>query len=119
MISKNRGFSHVSLAVVLSLTLIATLVLTACQPQVVEKEVVVTQIVEVAGEEVEVTKVVEVERELEELPYGLTPGKPYDGTELNFLVCCLGAAQFYALSEKGNSEFYEMTGIKVVWGDVP
>lgn len=55
----------------------------------------------------------------EELPFGLLPGKPYDGTELNFLICCNTAAQFHALDVLSNSEFYDLTGIKVAWGDVP
>ncbi|RME81600.1 MAG: sugar ABC transporter substrate-binding protein [Caldilineae bacterium] len=55
----------------------------------------------------------------EELPFNLKPGKPYDGTELNFLICCATAAQFHSLALRSNSDFYEMTGIKVHWDDVP
>ncbi|MBS1254199.1 MAG: putative ABC transporter-binding protein [Anaerolineales bacterium] len=59
----------------------------------------------------------EMQAELEK--FDLQPGKPYEGTELNFLICCATAAQFHALAEKSNTEFYELTGIKVQWGDVP
>lgn len=50
--------------------------------------------------------------------FGLQEGKPYDGTELQILICCLAATQFTALQEKSNAEFTKMTGIKVKWGDV-
>lgn len=86
-------------------------------PQVVEVEKVVKETVVV-----EVEKIVEVEKEapaLEELPYGLLPGKPFEGTELNFLICCNTAAQFHALDLKTAAEFTPMTGISVKWGDVP
>jgi multiple sugar transport system substrate-binding protein len=97
----------------------------AAQPQKVVETVVVEKEVEKVVEKevtvvetVEVEKIVEVEKELEALPFGLTPGKPYDGTELNFLICCATAAQFHALAEKSNTEFYDLTGIKVSWDDV-
>ena len=106
MISKNRGFSHVSLAVVLIFTLIATLVLTACQPEVVEREVVVTQIVEVAGEEVVVTEIVEEEvvvtREVEvEKEVGVDPtacnlDAPADETTVNFIGHAFPITEFFA-----------------------
>ncbi len=32
-------------------------------------------------------------------PYGLKAGKPYNGTEVKFLICCLGAGQFAQLSK--------------------
>lgn len=110
----------------LTALLVLGMLLTACAPEVVEveKEVVVTEIVEVEVEkEVVVTEVVEVEVEkepepLEELPYGLTPGKPYDGVELNFLICCATAPQFAALNAR-SAEFTELTGITVNWGDSP
>jgi multiple sugar transport system substrate-binding protein len=88
---------------------------------VVEKEVEkVVEVVETVEVEVVETVVVEAEAEaMEELPFGLTPGKPYEGTELSFLICCNTAAQFHALDEKSNSEFYDLTGIKVSWDDVP
>jgi len=128
------------LFVLLASLLILALVGTACggaaQPEkvietvvvekevekVVEKEVKVVETVEVEVEkEVKVveTVVVEVEKEMEALPFGLKPGKPYDGTELSFLICCNTAAQFHALDVKSNSEFYDLTGIKVKWDDVP
>lgn len=50
--------------------------------------------------------------------FGLKAGKPYDGTNLRILICCLAATQFTALQEKSNQEFTKMTGIKVKWGDV-
>jgi multiple sugar transport system substrate-binding protein len=53
--------------------------------------------------------------------YGLTSGKPYDGTELNFLICCLAAGQFAQLADMTaqGSEFHELTGISATWADVP
>ncbi|WP_420628492.1 ABC transporter substrate-binding protein [Candidatus Leptofilum sp.] len=54
----------------------------------------------------------------EELPYGLTPGKPYDGTEINFLICCPTTAQFVAWSERAEM-FTEMTGITVNFANEP
>ena len=49
---------------------------------------------------------------LAQLPYGLEEGKPYDGTELTFLICCPGAKQFIAWRESV-AEFKELTGIDV------
>ncbi len=46
------------------------------------------------------------------MPYGLKPGKPYNGTTVNFLNCCGTATQFFSLNQKV-SEFTELTGIKV------
>ena len=51
--------------------------------------------------------------------FGLQADKPYDGTHLQFLICCSTAPQFASLAAKGNSEFTEMTGITVTWGDLP
>jgi multiple sugar transport system substrate-binding protein len=52
-------------------------------------------------------------------PFHLQKGKPYDGTQLNFLICCPTAGQFAAMQKKSNEEFTELTGIKVDWGEVP
>lgn len=52
------------------------------------------------------------------LPYGLKPGKPYNGTKLKFLICCNTAQQFYSLAQK-TSEFTALTGIEVEWGNTP
>ncbi len=112
------------------------LVLAACQPQTVEviKEVPVEveKIVEVEKEvvkevevikEVEVEKIVEVEveamaEEPDAVPYNLTPGKPYDGTTVNFLICCPTAGQFAAW-QKSVDEFTELTGISVEFANEP
>ncbi len=51
--------------------------------------------------------------------YGLKPGKPYNGTNLNFLICCNTATQFASLIDKTNKEFTAMTGITVKWDNVP
>lgn len=51
--------------------------------------------------------------------FGLQEGKPYDGTQLNYLICCATASQFASLADKSNKEFTEMTGISVTWADVP
>jgi multiple sugar transport system substrate-binding protein len=69
---------------------------------------------------------VEVEKEVvvtataapvEEIPYGLTPGKPYDGTTLRMLICCPTAAQFAkgAIMAQEGEEFHQLTGISVEW----
>jgi multiple sugar transport system substrate-binding protein len=136
---KDEMLRNKSTAILLAVMVVGLFVLAACQPQTVEvtrvvtetetltetvvEEVEVTRVVE--GEvvteiqEVEVTRVVEAEpEELEELPYGLTPGKPYDGTELNFLICCATAPQFAALNKR-SEEFTELTGITVNWADSP
>ena len=68
-----------------------TVVETVVVEKEVEKVVEVIETVEVV-KEVEKEVIVEVEKEMEELPFGLTPGKPYEGTELNFLICCAAAA---------------------------
>jgi multiple sugar transport system substrate-binding protein len=52
------------------------------------------------------------------LPYGLKPGKPYNGTKLKFLICCNTAQQFFSLAQK-TSEFTALTGIEVEWGNTP
>ena len=117
------------------LLVVAAFALAACSPQTVEvtrvvtetetitEQVEVTRMVEgeVVTEQIEVTRVIEVAAEeemMEELPYGLMAGKPYDGTELNFLICCATAPQFAALNAR-SAEFTEMTGITVNWGDAP
>ncbi len=51
--------------------------------------------------------------------FGLDASKPYDGTELQFLICCSTAPQFASAAVKGANEFTEMTGISVSWGDLP
>jgi len=51
--------------------------------------------------------------------FGLDASKPYDGTQLKFLICCSTAAQFASAAAKGDAEFTEMTGISVIWGDLP
>jgi multiple sugar transport system substrate-binding protein len=51
--------------------------------------------------------------------FGLKEGKPYDGTNLDYLICCAAAAQFASLADKTNKEFTQMTGISVKWADVP
>ena len=54
----------------------------------------------------------------EELPYGLLPGKPFDGTELTFLICCPAAAQFINWADSVD-EFRELTGINVTFTNDP
>ncbi len=56
---------------------------------------------------------------LDPATFGLDPDRPYDGTELDFLICCNTAPQFASLAAKTDSEFTEMTGISVSWGDLP
>ncbi len=51
--------------------------------------------------------------------FGLDASKPYDGTQLKFLICCSTAPQFASAAVKGAAEFTEMTGISVSWGDLP
>lgn len=51
--------------------------------------------------------------------YNLQEGKPYEGTELNFLICCTAVAQFAALIERTNKEFTPLTGITVNWSNTP
>lgn len=53
--------------------------------------------------------------------YGLKAGKPYNGTKLRFLICCLGAGQFAQLSKLTGegSEFQQLTGISAQWEDSP
>lgn len=50
--------------------------------------------------------------------FGLKAGKPYNGTNLKFLICCNSAPQFYSLNEK-TKQFTELTGITVEWGSTP
>ena len=54
----------------------------------------------------------------EELPHGLLPGKPFDGTTLTFLICCPAAAQFAAWADSV-PDFTELTGINVVFTNDP
>lgn len=54
----------------------------------------------------------------DELPYGLLPDKPYDGTTVTYLICCPAAAQFAAWAESA-AEFQELTGIEVVFTNDP
>ena len=54
----------------------------------------------------------------DELPFGLLPDKPYDGTEITFLICCPAAAQFAAWAESA-AEFTELTGIEVFFTNDP
>lgn len=51
--------------------------------------------------------------------YNLQEGKPYDGTELNFLICCTAVAQFSALIKLTDEVFTPLTGIKVNWSNTP
>jgi multiple sugar transport system substrate-binding protein len=51
--------------------------------------------------------------------YGLKPGKPYNGTKLNFLICCNSVGQFAALINRTSSEFTPMTGIEATWDNTP
>ena len=55
------------------------------------------------------------------VPYGLKSGKPYNGTKLKFLICCLGAGQFAQLSKLTGEggEFQQLTGISVQWENTP
>jgi multiple sugar transport system substrate-binding protein len=55
------------------------------------------------------------------VPYNLKAGKPYAGTQLNFLICCLGAGQFAQLSKLTGpgGEFEQLTGISVKWENTP
>lgn len=36
----------------------------------------------------------------ETIQYGLLAGKPYDGEEITFVICCQGAAQFQAWRDR-------------------
>lgn len=122
---------------ILVAVIVALFLLAACSPQTVEVTRVVTETVtdtvteqievtrvvegEVVTEQVEVTRVVEVEameEEPEAVPYNLTPGKPYDGTSINFLICCPTAGQFVAWQNSA-AEFTELTGIEVVFANEP
>lgn len=51
--------------------------------------------------------------------YNLKADKPYNGTKLNFLICCSGVGQFAALIKRTNEEFTPMTGIEVTWDNTP
>lgn len=54
----------------------------------------------------------------ETIEHGLLANKPYDGTELTFVVCCPQAAQFQAW-RASVPEFTELTGIDVTFTDDP
>lgn len=56
---------------------------------------------------------------LDPATFGLDAERPYDGTELQFLICCSTAPQFASLAAKTEEEFTQMTGISVSWGDLP
>lgn len=53
--------------------------------------------------------------------YGLKAGKPYNGTELKFLICCATAGQFAQMIKLTGpgSEFQRLTGITVKWENTP
>lgn len=51
--------------------------------------------------------------------FNLQEGKPYEGTELSFLICCTAVAQFAALIERTEKEFTPLTGITVNWSNTP
>lgn len=53
------------------------------------------------------------------LPYGLTAGKPFDGTTINFLICCPTAGQFASWAKRTEEIFTPMTGISVVYANEP
>lgn len=54
----------------------------------------------------------------ETIQYGLLAGKPYDGEEITFVICCQGAAQFQAWRASA-VEFKNLTGIDVFFTDDP
>lgn len=54
----------------------------------------------------------------ETIQYGLLAGKPYDGEEITFIICCQGAAQFQAW-RASTVEFTNLTGITVRFTDDP
>lgn len=54
----------------------------------------------------------------ETIQYGLLAGKPFDGEEITFVICCQGAAQFQAW-RASTVEFTNLTGIEVVFTDDP
>jgi ABC-type glycerol-3-phosphate transport system substrate-binding protein len=52
----------------------------------------------------------------QELPYGLTPGKPHEGTKLNIMAVV--TPQFEGLQLR-DDEFTELTGIETEWTFIP
>ena len=52
----------------------------------------------------------------EDLPYGLTAGKPYEGTTINVLAVV--TPQFTGIALR-DQEFTDLTGIEVQWTEVP
>lgn len=54
----------------------------------------------------------------ETIQYGLLAGKPYDGEEITFVICCQAAAQFQAW-RASTVEFTNLTGIEVRFTDDP
>ena len=55
----------------------------------------------------------------DELPYNLTPGKPFDGTTINFLICCPTAGQFASWAKRTEEVFTPATGITVEFANEP
>ncbi|HEU5099738.1 MAG TPA: sugar ABC transporter substrate-binding protein, partial [Roseiflexaceae bacterium] len=51
--------------------------------------------------------------------YGLKADKPYNGTKLNFLICCNSVGQFASLIKRTSEVFTPMTGIEVTWDNTP
>jgi len=51
--------------------------------------------------------------------FGLQEGRPFEGTTLNFLICCETASQFAALAQRTAEEFTPLTGITVNWAGGP
>lgn len=59
---------------------------------------------------------IEVNQNEPTIEYGLQAGKPYNGTQITFLICCADTPQYRAWQAK-TSEFTSLTGIEVeyVW----
>lgn len=113
---------------------ILSIMLTACgatpEPQVIIQTVEVEKQVTVEVEKevlVEVTKIVEgspvvevvtaTPAPVEELPYGLKPGKPYAGTTITVLITGIVPQYQWLMNE--SPRFTEMTGIEVKYETVP
>lgn len=56
--------------------------------------------------------------DLDPADYNLQPDKPFDGTQINFLICCPGNQQFEAWARR-TAEFTAMTGIEVNFANEP
>lgn len=52
----------------------------------------------------------------DEMPYGLKPGKPYEGTKLNIMAVVTPQFDGYRLR---SSEFTDLTGIELEWTMIP